>query len=289
VSVALSILLLLGAESIALREKASVSGRWVRVVDLLDADRTDPKSRARVADIYVGRAPEEGQTRTISAAEIRRELESRGFDLSSVVWTGESVEVSRGAAAGSAPLRAPIAAAIKALEGAANVQVLSLQPAACSEGVRVVEVKANGPGYVATLSDGTTVDVVARILRIREQVVAARDLLPGRVLESSDIEIRKIEASESERLLDSGLVVGSTSTSKIRMGTGITAAQLRLKPAIRKGDIVRAVSSGYEVDARALEDGSAGQQINLEFASSRNRVRGTVVDASRVDVVEASR
>ena len=53
--------------------------------------------------------------------------------------------------------------------------------------------------------------------------------------------------------------------------------------------MVRAFSSGYEVDARALEDGSAGQEIGLEFVSSKNRVRGKVANASRVDVGEAGR
>ncbi len=288
-SPALSILILLGAEAIALREKVSVNGRWVRVVDLLDADRTDPTTRARVADIYVGRSPEEGQTRTISAAEIRRELESRGIDLTSVVWSGESVEVRRGNAEPSDMLRTSIAAAIKALEGAASVTILHVQPDVCPEGCRVAEVKGNDEGYIATLSNGTKVDVAARVLKIREQVVAARDLPPGRVIESSDLEIRKIEAPESERLVDSGVVVGSTSTSKIRAGAAVTVAQLRLKPAIRKGDVVRAFSSGYEVDVVALEDGAAGQQISLEFASSRNRVRGKVVNGTRVDVVEAAR
>jgi flagella basal body P-ring formation protein FlgA len=289
VSAALSVLLLLGAEAIALREKATVNGRWVRVVDLLDPDLTDPNTRARVAEIYVGRAPEEGRTRTITAAEIRRELESRGMDLSSVVWTGSSVEITRGNAAPADALRAALAAAIQKLEGAATVTILTLQPDACPEGCRVAEVQSNGEGYVATLTNGTKVDVVARVLKIREQVIASRDLPPGRVLEPADLEVRKIEASDADRLVESGLVVGSTSTSKIRAGSPITAAQLRLKPAIRKGDVVRAFSSGYEVDVRALEDGSAGQEINLEFIASGNRVRGKVVNASRVDVGEAGR
>jgi flagella basal body P-ring formation protein FlgA len=288
-SAALAILLLLGAEAIALREKATVNGRWVRVVDLLDPDLTDPNTRARVAEIYVGRAPEEGRTRTITAAEIRRELESRGIDLSSIVWSGASVEVTRGTAAPTDALRTAVASAIRTLEGAATVTILNLQPDACPEGCCVAEVKANGEGYIATLTNGTKLDVAARVLRIREQVVAARDLPPGRVIEPADLEVRKVEASDADRLVGSGLVVGSTSTSKIRAGSAITAAQLRLRPEIRKGDVVRAFSSGYEVDVRALEDGSAGQEIGLEFVSSRNRVRGKIVNASRVDVVEAGR
>jgi flagella basal body P-ring formation protein FlgA len=73
------------------------------------------------------------------------------------------------------------------------------------------------------------------------------------------------------------------------MGAAITPTDLRLKPVVRKGDVVRAVSAAYEVDARALEDGVAGQEIGLEFTSSRNRVRAKVVDAGRVDVAEAAR
>ena len=41
-SPALSILILLGAEAIALKEKATVQGRWIRIIDLVDADRSDP-------------------------------------------------------------------------------------------------------------------------------------------------------------------------------------------------------------------------------------------------------
>jgi flagella basal body P-ring formation protein FlgA len=73
------------------------------------------------------------------------------------------------------------------------------------------------------------------------------------------------------------------------MGAALSPSDLRLKPAIRRGELVRAVSSGYEVDARALEDGVPGQEIGLEFASSKNRVRAKVVDAARVNVVEGVR
>jgi flagella basal body P-ring formation protein FlgA len=287
VSPALSILILLGAEAIALKEKAIVHGRWVRIIDLVDADRTDPTTRERLADLYVGRAPEEGQVRTISAAEIRRELESRGIDLSAVVWNGESVDVSRGVTADAQSLRKAVQKAIEKQAGAATVKILSLQPESC-EG-EVVELKADGSRFVATMSTGAKVDVVARILRMREAVFAARDLAPGRLIDRADLETRRIEASDEERLLDLGSVVGSVSSTRVRMGAAITPSDLRLKAAIRKGDVVRVVSTSYEVDGRALEDGVPGQEIGLEFTSSRNRVRARVVDNTRVNAVEAAR
>lgn len=286
-SPALSILILLGAEAIALKEKAVVNGRWVRIIDLVDADRTDPATRERIADLYVGRAPEEGSVRTISAAEIRRELESRGIDLSAVIWKGDAVEVSRGVSADTEALRQAVRKAIEKQVGAATVKIVSLQPESCAGDV--VALQADGSRFVATMSTGAKVEVVARILRPREAVFASRDLAPGRLIERGDVETRRIEASDDERLLDLSNIVGSVSASRIRLGAAITPNELRLKPAVRKGDVVRVVSASYEVDGRALEDGVAGQEIGLEFASSRNRVRARVVDNTRVNVVEAAR
>ena len=288
-SPALSLLILLGAEAIALKEKVTVHGRWVRVIDLVDPERTDPATRARIADLYVGRAPEEGQTRTIGADEIRRELESRGIDLSAVIWSGDRVDVTRGLSAETEAFRASVLRALRKHVGVATIKLVSLQPEAGPAAGEVVEIRSDGPRFVARMADGTSVDVVARILRPREAVFAARDLAPGRTIERGDVETRRIEAADDEHLLDLSAVVGSVAAARVRMGAAITAGDLRLKPVVRKGDVVRAVSAAYEVDARALEDGVAGQEIGLEFTSSRNRVRAKVADAGRVDVVEAAR
>jgi flagella basal body P-ring formation protein FlgA len=289
VTPALSLLLLLGAESIALKEKAIVQGRWVRIIDLVDSDRTDPATRARIAEFYVGRAPEEGQCRTIRASEIRRELEGRGMDLSTVIWSGESVEVFRGVSADTQLLRKAVLKALEKHVGTASVRLVSLQPDFCPGAGEVVEIKADGSRFVALMTNGARIDVIARVLRIREAVFAARDLAPGRLLDRGDLEIRRVEAADDEPLMDLSAVVGSVTAGRVRMGAALSPSDLRLKPAIRKGDTVRAVSSGYEVDARALEDGVAGQEISLEFATSKNRVRGRVIDSSRVSVVEATR
>ena len=290
--------LLAGSDTIALKEKASVSGRWVRVIDLVDADRTDAAARLRIADVYLGRAPEEGKTRTITLDEIRRELERRGVDPASFVWRGDRVEVTAGIPVASEPLRGAVAFEIKRtlLEREAglradevSVRVVQLRPEICPEGCEVVEVKARGTGYVASLSNGTKIDVVARIFRVRDAVFAARDLAPGRAIDRADLEIKRVELAEDERPADVATLVGAVPAVRIRQGAAVTANDLRLKAAVKKGDVVRAVSSGYEVDARALEDGAPGQEISLEFVTSRNKLRAKVASGTRVDVVEAAR
>jgi flagella basal body P-ring formation protein FlgA len=283
--VILALVMMLGSETIALKEKASVSGRWVRVIDLLD-ERTDAAARLRIADVYVGRAPEEGKTRTITLDEIRREVERRGIDPASYTWKGDRVEVTLGAA-GSEALRSALALEIKRrLKDVASVRILQVRPEAEGD---VVEIQPKGAGYVATLSTGVKVDVVVRIFRAVDAVFAVRDLPPGRAIDRADLELKRVEVADDEKPADMASLLGGIPASRIRQGSAVTMADLRLKAVVKKGDVVRAVASGYEVDARALEDGSSGQEIGLEFMTSRNRVRGRVAGSGRVDVVEASR
>lgn len=287
----MSVVLITLLEIIALKEKANVAGRWIRVIDLIDADRTDAAARVRLADIYLGRAPEEGTTRTISLDEIRRELERRGLDPAEFTWRGDRVDVTAGDAVAADDRRAVMAFAIKRhlmeREGEqVSVRVLQLQPASWPEGVEIAEIKSR---TLAVLSNGTKVDVVARISRMRDAVFAARDLAPGRAIDRADLELKRIEIAEDERPAEMGALIGAVPAVRIRQGAAVTVADLRLKSVVKKGEVVRAVASGYEVDVRALEDGAPGQEIGVEFVSSRNRVRARVAGGSRVDVVEASR
>lgn len=290
-SLAFSVLLFLSGDAVVLKEKATVCGRWVRVLDLVDSKSAALSS---FADVYLGRAPEEGQTRIITIDEVRREVERRGLDSAAFAWQGDRVEVRSGADPVSEPLRRMIAAELKrhlmkGEPGDVSVRVVQLQPESCPEGCKVIGIQPADSGYVATLSDGSKVEVVARVLRARDVAFAARDIVPGKVIEASDLEIKKIEIAQEERPMGLGALIGSTTALRIRQGAAIAPSDLRVKPAVKKGDMVRVVSSSYEVDGRALEDGAVGQEIGLEFATSRNRLRATVVNGSRVEPVEAGR
>jgi len=283
--VILALVLMFGGDTIALKDQASVSGRWVRVIDLLD-DRTAAAARVRIADIYLGRAPEEGKSRTITLDEIRRELERRGIDPSAYAWKGDRVEVTLGAACSEA-LRSALALEIKrTLKDVSSVRILQIRPEAEGE---VVEVKPKGAGFIATLSTGARIDVVARIYRNVDVAFAVRDLPPGRSIDRADLELKRVEMADDEKPVDMAALIGGVPAARIRQGAAVTLSDLRIKAVVKKGEVVRAVSSGYEVDARALEDGAPGQEIGLEFITSRNRVRGRVAEFGRVDVVEASR
>lgn len=284
----LAAVMLLAGETVILKEKATVGGRWVRVLDLLDA-RSD--ARAAFSDLYLGRAPEEGQSRIVTADEIRREMERRGLNPSSYVWQGVQVEVRNGADPSSEALRRTIADAIRRhlAEAEVSVRVVQLIPETAVEGVQVAEVKAAGSGYLVALTNGTKVEAVVRILRPREVAFAAREIAPGKVIDAVDLEIRKLETASDDPSPAPSLLIGSTAALRVRSGAALSVADLRLKPVVKKGDLVRVISSSYEVDGRALEDGAVGQEISFEFAGSRNRLRAKVVQAARVEVTEAAR
>ena len=83
--------LLAPGDALILRERATAEGRFVRLLDVVDASRLDDSGRARLRDVFLGRAPAAGEARVLTADEIRRELEWRGLADS---LSGEKVEIS---------------------------------------------------------------------------------------------------------------------------------------------------------------------------------------------------
>ncbi len=215
-----------GSGELVLKEKARVPGRFVRLVDLLDPARGSEAARGRVGDVWLGRAPADGEVRRITADEIRQELERRGFESDAFALIGREVAVEAGA-----------------------------KP---------------------------DVDVPETKRAVREVAVAARELSAGTCLSRADLDIRRVEAEAAEgvAIVDA---VGVVAAVRIRKGALVAASDLRLKPCIRRGDVVRLVCAAYEVDARALEDGAPGREIEVEIAASKARVRGRVAGAGRVE------
>jgi flagella basal body P-ring formation protein FlgA len=290
-----------GGETVVLRDRAKVGGRYVRLSDLVDADRTGDVARAQVGEIYLGRSPEEGQARVVTLEEIRRELERRGIDPESFTFVGKEVEVTRSGENALDPLRRTIAFEIKRhlLEQNAGsrademvVRLLSLHPEDLSPESEVADVKARGASdFIVTLVDPSKkrieIEVVARVLRTREVAFAVREINPGKTIDRADFDLRRVESSDDESATgELATLVGATAGVRIRKGAKVSLNDLKLKALIRRGDVVRACSSTFEVDARALEDGAPSQEISLEYVTSKNRFRAKVTSSARVDVVE---
>ncbi len=277
-----------GSDELVLKEQARVQGRYVRLADLLDPSRGSEAARSRLGEVWLGRSPEVGATRRIAVDEIRRELERRGLDPDAFTFVGQDVQVQRGVAPAKEGLRRAVAFEIKKLvlekdglradEIAVRVDQVRPEPAADAD---LADVRPDGVGYLARFSDGSESTVVAKVLRLQERVFAARDVPAGKVLEAEDVERRRLEADGAGPEVD---VVGTATSVRIRKGAPIAVADLKLKPVVRRGDIVRLVSPAFEVDALALEDGAPGREIDVEVAASKARLRGRVAGAGKVEV-----
>ena len=267
----LAAFVLISSGELALKENARVQGRFVRLSDLL-------RSGHAPADVWLGRAPEEGTSRVIAADDIRRELELRGYDFTLV---GAQVVVERGPEPESEALRRAVAFEIKravlerdGLRGDdVTVRLESLSPAPSAE---VREVRAEGNGFVATFADGTTSRATATVVRLRDVAFAVKDVPAGKTLTAEDVEFRRAPEGAAD-------VIGAAAAVRIKAGAAIGDADLKRKPAVRRGDLVRLVSTAFEVDARAMEDGAVGREIDVEVAASKVRARGRVAGAGRVE------
>lgn len=245
--------LLASGEPLVLRESARAQGRYVRLLECVEADLLSQEARRLLDSVYLGRAPEDGQVRLVTVEEIRREMELRGIDPETFEFVGRRVEVASVVGGPGTSRRAVVAEIRRAVlerhpglkPEELEVRLADPDPALESSAVREVRIEEPGFGavkYVAVLEGGRRREVrgIAQVARARHVHVAA-----SRAGASAD------------------------------------------RPAVRAREIVRAVGSAFEVDARALEDGRVGQIILLEFVATGNRFRGRVTEAGRVAAVEA--
>ena len=130
---------------VVLKESARVSGRFVRLADLVET--------GTAAEIYLGRSPEEGRTRVVTVEEIRRELERRGMEPEAVTFVGKRIEVTRGEEPPTQELRRALALEIKRRLLEKNpddraeeivVRIVSLRPENVPPQCRIVDVRERG-------------------------------------------------------------------------------------------------------------------------------------------------
>ena len=304
----LSVLIVLGAgEPVVVKDTAAVAGRYVRLVDVVESGLLGDAIVARFEKVYLGRAPGEGKTRTIDVERIRRELQVRGIDPAAYEFVGGPVEVTRsGSTLLGAALRRAVAFEIKRhlLERKRvvraddfSVRIVRMSEESFPVEVEVAEVRPRGPEdseapeftVILERADGGTghweMDVTARVLPVRRMVVAAREIPRGKLLAHGDVRVVRRPAEDRDPFwAEPAAFVGGRAVVPIGKGTVLGPSKVRMKPLIRRGDLVRVVSPDYEVDAKAMEDGVRGEEIGLVFLGTRNRIQARIVGAGRARV-----
>lgn len=80
-------------DALDLRESVRLEGRFVRLIDLVEASALGEPDRSELSRVYLGRVPEAGRARIITVEAIRRQMEYRGLDPARFRFSRGEVEV----------------------------------------------------------------------------------------------------------------------------------------------------------------------------------------------------
>ncbi|KAF0240206.1 MAG: flagella basal body P-ring formation protein [Planctomycetota bacterium] len=292
------------ATTVALKPESRVASGYVALSDVADVRGES------LPQVWLGRAPAKGETREVTAEQVRLELRKAGVSLRAVTVCGECLV--RGADADPRPGldgfreiagRAIAEAARKALPGAAvTAQVLELDAPADANFARV-EITAVKPAdawwlgearfrIFVNVGDSDSAVWVARasVRGTRRGVVARRAMRAGHRVVSTDVAIADVSAGEAGVFAEEMDVIGRVMASDVAENAAIVAEALRAGPLVLRGDEVVVTSGGGRAAARrtvvAMEEGRAGDVIRVKNPDSKKEFRIRVTGPGAGDAVE---
>lgn len=293
-----------------LKEEATVSDRFVRLLEVVDVDRLGVGAREALKNVYLGRSPEAGAERVITAEEIETELRRRGMDLWTI--TGGVVlvvnrpeteprmgELSRSSFAFE--IKCHLLATRKEMRSDEfTVRVNFIEPETTPAGFEVMEVRTRTVDdlrrgeYRVLLRNAKgeekVVMVIARVLFFREIPFATRLLRPGHRVHERDFKLRRVEVDYEDRVVeDLERLPDARMIRSVEKGEPITLLDVKLKPTVKRGNVVRIQNRYVETDGRVLEDGGKGEIITVEYLGTKKKVSARVVSPTKVVVVEGGR
>lgn len=305
----LLLVVVLSGDILQLKDRVQVRERYVSLLDIVDEELLSLDAKVLARRVWLGRAPEPGKTRIIRAQDVLRELEARGYDPKAFTIRGEQVQVGAVADSDADSGSVRLAERLIALEirnhlvhrhgfspSDIRVTIIDTHPDGLPGDLDVLEIvakeaKTAGPAaFEAVLSNGKEsirASVVANIVRTREVAVARHDLPVGRKLTRADCELRRIECDSEDVFASVEELVDARVIARIAGGQVIRAADVQLRPIVKRGDLVKAGGRFVRgADARVLEEGRIGQVITCEFTGTKARFKARVISANAVEVVE---
>lgn len=135
-----------------------------------------------------------------------------------------------------------------------------------------------------------SVFVPAQVNIYRHVVVTARPIKRNSLLQAADLTLAEQDVGNLRQgyLLDPAEAIGSLSIRALPAGQPLQPAQLKIPPAIRRGDRVVISARNGVINVRmpgeALGDGSVGEQIRVRNTRSQRTVFARVVAPGQVEV-----
>ena len=125
----------------------------------------------------------------------------------------------------------------------------------------------------------------------KEAIVAANAIAPRNQISADDLEVRRIDISNSRGAAYSRMndVVGMTAKSYIQAGQIITANQITPPTLIKRGETISLIaqSKNFQIKTVAIaqQDGKAGQIIRVKNVASKKTVEARVLASGKAEVI----
>jgi flagella basal body P-ring formation protein FlgA len=304
------------AVEVCLRPEHSCRSPVVRLGDLAEIRGADGERTAALAAVELFPAPAPHRTRLVRAGELRELLELHGMDPAELRLSGAAAAVVYGDKPSGAgePTTPELRRAKERAEQAILRHLRTTAPNAPwqvsaeldSRGVEVLasplrsltveggrEPWAGKQQFVVATANSqgaTRVPVQANVSLPDAIVVAARAIQRGQVIGERDVQMAPAQAPDAEfqplrRLEDA---VAKEALRGISAGQPIDSRSIQPAQLVRRGEIVtvfaRAAGVQVSTQARALEDGSLNDLVQVESSGERRRYTATVTGLQEVEV-----
>jgi flagellar basal body P-ring formation protein FlgA len=285
-----------------LKRDVTVAGDLVRIGDVVE----NAGSSARVP---IFRAPDLGQTGTVSAARVMEALRPHGFTIVETRGISE-IAVTRAARTFTVKdLEARIAAELAGQFGLGEAKNLTVTIERDAKPVQIEpnagELQVGRVFYDRSGRFDVTFDVpgssAARRTPLRftgtvvETAVLARALNRSEVVKASDVAIErrpKVELRGDINATGSGLV-GLAAKRALRAGEVLHAADFVKPEIVQRNENVTLVYEApgllLTMRGKALESGALGDTVNVLNIQSKRTIQGTISGPGQVSVTAATR
>jgi flagella basal body P-ring formation protein FlgA len=311
------------AAEIRFRQQAQCGNQVVRLGDVADIISVDRREREALREIELG--PASLTRQTLSAREVQGRLAANGVKLAHHEFTGASaILLSPNADARAVAERQPISksAANLARTAAAEAIIAHLKTTAdadeewtvgvdlTAEQLRLISSERARPsasggrapwtgqqGFTLTMpkaNGGISFTVAADVKRAPRAAVAVNAIARGERIRAGDVALELVKPGSPQRITFQSLeeVLGKEAARTIPAGQTLDNQCVRSPLLVKRGDVVDvfARAGGVQVStkARAREEGSHGDLINVELLSDRRPLIARVCGIQEVEILAAA-
>jgi flagellar basal body P-ring formation protein FlgA len=295
-----------GKIGVDLSKKAAVVGPQITLGEIADVTGSNSAVVDRVRGLQLGRAAPAGLEVKVVLGYVKIALRREGYSLGDFTFTGANASVVKTQSrvfdpAGLLPqiksfivrqTREPPENVEVRMEGAPQTLLLpagdlkaDFRPSFSGlyQGTVFLTAELSVDGhFIKPLPLRVQVDIV------HPAVVAVRRIEKGEEFTAGNIAVEKVSASKITRGCFAKLeyVAGRRAADLVLPQTVIQVSDIYDPPVIRHGQIVQAVvekgNVELSVEARAIEDGKAGDMIQVENTASHKILKGKVLDENTV-------